>query len=255
MKYKLTKWETNVIGIDNINTSHLNNYYKFILKNHKKIRGDIVEAGVFKGKSLLATALMMKANKIDKKIFAFDTWSGFPKKYRTDSEDKIYNWTKLFKKRIITKKHYNSINKNLYTISYLKGINKKKINSYNLSTSGDFSQVKLSDLKKKAKFLKLDNIIFVKGSFENTMKKKIKNLDNIMCALVDVDLYRSYKVTLDFLWPKMSNKGMIYLDEYYSLKFPGARIACNEFCKINGVKPKLLSRDQDGFERYAIFKL
>ena len=36
MKYKLTKWETNVIGIDNINTSHLNNYYKFILKNHKK---------------------------------------------------------------------------------------------------------------------------------------------------------------------------------------------------------------------------
>ena len=53
----------------------------------------------------------------------------------------------------------------------------------------------------------------------------------------------------------MPNKGMIYLDEYYSLKFPGARIACNEFCKINDVKPKLLKRDEDGFERYAIFKL
>ena len=160
---------------------------------------------------------------------------------------------KTLRNKLITKKHYDSINKNLHTISYLKGIKKKNINSYNLSTSGDFSQVKLSDIKRKAKLLKLNNIIFIKGSFENTMKKSVKNLDKIMCALVDVDLYRSYKVTLDFLWPKMTNKGMIYLDEYYSLKFPGARIACNEFCNIS-VKPKLLSRDEDGFERYAIFK-
>ena len=97
MKYNLSKWEKNVLGIDHVKTSHLNNYYNFILKNHKKINGDIVEAGVFKGRSLLATALMMKANKINKKIFAFDTWSGFPKKYKTDIQDKLNNWPNSMK--------------------------------------------------------------------------------------------------------------------------------------------------------------
>ena len=91
MKYNLSKWEKNVLGIDHVNNFHLNNYYNFILKNHKKINGDIVEAGVFKGRSLFAAALMMKANKINKKIFAFDTWSGFPKKYKTNVQDKLNN--------------------------------------------------------------------------------------------------------------------------------------------------------------------
>ena len=82
-------------------------------------------------------------------------------------------------------------------------------------------------MKKKISFLGLDNIVLVKGEFENTMRKKykIKNFS----ALVDVDLYGSYKIALPFIWELLNKKGMIFLDEYYSIKFPGARIACKEF--------------------------
>lgn len=47
---------------------------------------------------------------------------------------------------------------------------------------------------------------------------------------------------------------MIYLDEYYSLKFPGARIACDEFLQdksINMIKKKYKGSN---FERCYIKK-
>ena len=46
-----------------------------------------------------------------------------------------------------------------------------------------------------------------------------------------------YELALNYIWPSLTKKGIIYLDEYYSLKFPGARIASNEFFKENKIKP------------------
>ena len=37
---------------------------------------------------------------------------------------------------------------------------------------------------------------------------------------------------------------MIYLDEYYSLKFPGARVAVHEFLDIHDANLSLLSSDK-----------
>ena len=48
-------------------------------------------------------------------------------------------------------------------------------------------------------------------------------------ALIDCDLYCSYKQSLPFVWDKLSKGSYMFLDEYYSLKFPGARIATNEY--------------------------
>ena len=58
----------NLLGIENFNNSlRLKNYFKFIKKNHKKIEGDIFEFGVFRGRSLLSTALLLKSLNSKKK--------------------------------------------------------------------------------------------------------------------------------------------------------------------------------------------
>ena len=42
---------------------------------------------------------------------------------------------------------------------------------------------------------------------------------------------KGYKITLQIFWPRLSINGRLFLDEYYSLKFPGARITVNNFIK------------------------
>ena len=54
-------WEFSVLNIYNYNKpGPFSSYFDFIKKNHKKIPGDLLEAGVHKGKSLLSVALFLK---------------------------------------------------------------------------------------------------------------------------------------------------------------------------------------------------
>ena len=46
---------------------------------------------------------------------------------------------------------------------------------------------------------------------------------------LDCDLYESYLTCLNNLYKNVVNKGVIVFDEYYSHKYPGARIAIDEF--------------------------
>ena len=55
MSILVKNWEYDVLGIDNYNIDgKFSAYYNFIKLNHNKIEGDIVEVGVYRGKSLLA---------------------------------------------------------------------------------------------------------------------------------------------------------------------------------------------------------
>ena len=256
MALKLTNnWEFDVLGIYNYTKpGSFEGYLKFLKRNHKKIKGDLLEAGVFQGKSLLSVALYLKKIKSKKKIYAFDTWAGFPKNLKQNYNDEYERWGDLFKSKNISKKHYKEVLKNRKYAVFNKRINKKKLNSFNLSTSGDFSNCSVADIKRKIKFLKLDNIVLIKGPFKSTMsEKKLKKL-KLFSAIIDSDLYDSYKVALPFIWKRLQKKGIIFLDEYYSLKFPGARIACNDFFKKNRIKPKMFKKKSQDFERWYIEK-
>ena len=46
---------------------------------------------------------------------------------------------------------------------------------------------------------------------------------------MDVDLYLPYAKALPILFERLSLGGKIYLNEYYSLKFPGLRLAVHKF--------------------------
>ena len=135
--------------------------------------------------------------------------------------------------------------------------NKKvKIHARNISSSLNFSNNSYKDLNSKIKKLGLNNIKLIKGDFTKTLEiffEKNKN-KSIFASNIDCDLYLSYKKILPLLWNKINKNGLIMLDEYYSLKFPGAKIACDEFFEMNKIKPKVSKIKSGDFERWYIKK-
>ncbi len=228
-------FEFNLYGVYNYNKhGKLDKFVDFIRTNHKRIPGDVIEAGVYKGSQAFGIAMLLKEIGSDKKVYAYDSYSGFPPIYHdNDKQDKFRD---LFNDEIITAEHYHDIETyNQHKQKIAEGVQVNNETSA-ISSSGDFSDNSLSTLERKAKILGLDNIVFVKGNFDITMSEdnnSVQFQDGIMAAIIDCDLYESYKTVLNFLNNVLSSTGLVYLDEYYSLKFPGAMIATNEFLENN----------------------
>ncbi len=246
-------WEFNILEIYNFRKSGpLECYFDFVRENHSILPGDLLEAGVFRGKSLLGMALMLKELGSKKKIYGYDTWSGFPPIYAP--EDGLDQWERLLSEGRITPQHLANTQLQLMHRS-LGNKNGKGIDSSNISLSGNFSSCAKSELEKKIDYLGLDNIVLVQGDFASTMIDSITGSSHLMAAIIDADLYASYKICLPYIWPRLTRGGYLYLDEYYSLKFPGARIACDEFFANIMDKPQRHANDQGHFERWYVRKI
>ena len=75
---------------------------------------------------------------------------------------------------------------------------------------------------------KVDDVTFlIKGLFQDTLK----NLkDKKFCfAYVDCDLYEGTKQALEFLLPRTSKGGIIFIDDFYSSNWVGVKKAVLEF--------------------------
>lgn len=246
-------WEFNVLGIYNYRKpGPLARYMDFIIENHDYIDGDVCEAGVFKGRSLLATALLLREVGSNKKVFGFDTFEGFPPVYHEN--DKISKLNELLKTGRISQDHYTKVQRNIEFRSLEMS---EPVSASNISLSGDFSEADLTSLKRKIEFLELDNIVLLPGLFEETMTLDNDHLKHsqFLAVLLDCDLYQSYEVALPFIWKKLSHGGYIFLDEYYSLKFPGGRIAVDEFFSEKKNKPQKHKEEDGDFERWYVRKL
>jgi hypothetical protein len=248
---KLTQdWEFNVLDIYNYKKpGQYDIIFDFVKKNHKKISGDIVEAGVFRGRSLIAMGMLLKEIGSDKRIFGFDSFSGFPPIY--DSKDDLAMFDSLYQNKEISEDHWMAVQRN---IAWRKIALRHEINVANISSSGNFSNTNLDLVKRKIDLIGLDNIVLVDGPFSETMHRNNSNLKNIMAVLIDCDLYASYHQSLSFVWPLLSTNGIVFLDEYYSLKFPGARIATNEFIKTHTGKLNMGKVNPGEFERWFLVK-
>ena len=220
-------WELDVFGIENPRNelSGFKKYFDFIIKNHNKIKGDIAEFGVFNGKSLLATALILKELKSKKKIYGFDSFKGLN---NFNKNDKFRLFNDQFKKKEINKKNFQD-HKKLVKFKILQL--QRSVNPKNISTSLDFTNSNLKLLKKKIKYLRLNNIIIIKGNFKNSLLNKKIPFKKLMAVNMDCDLYESYNQVLLTIHGFLSKNSMVNLDEYYSLKFPGPRKSVNEFLK------------------------
>ena len=242
-------WEFNVLQIYNYKLDgKLKEYFNFVTANFDKLEGDICEVGVYRGFSILATGLLLKELGSDKKIYGFDSFSGFPSYHENDNLNKFKD---LYAANAISKKHFEEFQLNILHKEFISG---KGVKPSSISSSLDFSETSLSLLESKIDYLGLDNIVLVDGDYKDTMKNKSFTNVNFMSALIDCDLYESHKLALPFVWDRLVGSGYMYLDEYYSLKFPGARIATNEFFLGKQDKPKMYSQNLMDFERWYILK-
>ena len=134
------------------------------------------------------------------------------------------------------------------------GSGRRKALEFNKGRQSDDNSIQ--ELNRKINYLGLDNIKLIKGDFKNTMSKANFQIENVsfFASLIDCDLYEGYKVSLPFVFQKLNKDGFVFLDEYYSLKFPGARIASDEFFQKRKEKPFKCEQIPGDFERWGVIK-
>ena len=82
----------------------------------------------------------------------------------------------------------------------------------------------------------MDDTHLVKGKIEETLKRQ--NINKISFLLLDTDYYESTLLSMNELYEKVSNNGIIYIDDYGN--WGGARKAIDEFFYKKKIKPFLI---------------
>jgi O-methyltransferase len=166
--------------------------------NTNNIKGDIVECGVWKGGSIGACLLtLIKLNKLDTKIWLYDTFEGMnaPTNFdldingnlafeRMQNEDIEDSW-------LWAKAELNLVKQNINTFQYPQ-----------------------------------ENINYIKGIVEETLlSDEIPN--EIALLRLDTDWYESTKIELEVLYPKLVSGGVLIIDDYGH--WGGCKMAVDEF--------------------------
>ncbi len=243
-------WEFDVIGIYNYRRGGVYKpMFDFIRDHHDGIDGDIVDVGVYKGKTTLGFAMYLKELGSDKKVYGYDSFCGFPPD--PNPMDAYERYEELFEEGRISQAHWDAVRRYWETIGFLKEAS--NLDQFTVSTSADFSNTSQDFLERKIERLGLDNIVLVPGFFSDTMTAD-SGPEKIFFVNLDCDLYDGYKLSLPFVWDRMPTGGYIWLDEYYSLKFPGARIATDEFFVDKADGPEMDERLPGEFERWHVVR-
>lgn len=229
--------------------SRLRFWYSHCRANFDKLEGHIFEFGVYQGASLLSMALLLKRLGSNKRVYGFDSFAGFPSYHELD---RLENFEK-FKGAIFDNDHVAKVDR-LKKIR--SSLDDKTVNVSNISGAGAFESTSYESLSRKIAKLELDNISLIRGDFLETIPSFFSSYQGkVFSANIDCDLYVGYKTALSSIWDRLVGPGgYIHLDEYYSLKFPGARIACDEFFKDKQVKPNKQPVRSSEFERWFVQK-
>ena len=224
-------WEFNVLNVYNYKKNgHLSHYFNFCrsIVEEDSVNGDFCEFGVYRGSSLLGLAMMLKEMGSDRKIYGFDTWAGFPE--TNDPLDQFDQWQQQLDAGMITSSHYDKVMLNQRHIGCIRSTSNPTLTE--LSTSGNFDNCSIDDLRNKIEYLGLDNIELIQGPFCDTLNSQT-GIGNVAGTLIDCDLYSGYIDVLTWCNSRVAAGAGIYLDEYFSLKFPGPRVAVSEFLAAN----------------------
>ena len=153
----------------------------------------------------------MKIAKISKKkIYAFDSFEGFPENLSKNDDQYLGKYLKE------SKWNYKLMSIDLVKQNLLNNcLSKKEVD---------------------------DRIIFKKGFFPHSFKDFNEKISFLH---LDVDLYNSYKDCLEFFFPKLVKNGIVTFDEYETdikvkntkgWNFKGANKAIDEFVQKNNLK-------------------
>jgi hypothetical protein len=162
-----------------------------------QVPGDIVECGVWRGGNLVIAGLMRKRLGFDRRIWAFDTFAGMTRPTAADfkpAED------------LDVEKKFGNLNHDDH-------------NEWCLAPEDEVlrnfeSRVGNRDLRT------------VKGPVEQTLTRSENLPERIAILRLDTDFYESTKAELDLLYPRLSNGGVLIVDDYG--EWAGARKAVDE---------------------------
>jgi len=216
----------------------VNNVYLIFQKliENKNTNGNYVECGVFMGGTLMSAVNFTKENDINFNFIGVDTFEGFPEKTEHNENDLPQKFKSLYENNLISKEHFEKA--------------KDRTDNFNNTSHLEPSYFD-NDFSKLFKFCdKNKNVSLLKGAFSSTLNGFDKKI-NILH--IDCDLYESYLECLNKLYGNIVVGGSIIFDEYYSHKYPGARIAVNEFFENKtGYFEKYIT--PEGFERWCFIK-
>lgn len=169
-----------------------------------KVEGCLIECGVAAGSQL---AMMQKTQMElgeQRQVIGFDSFEGIP--YATEHD--------------ATQPAIGEIDRTKLGLLQTTGVSAHSLESViqNFESWG----------------VSLENVTFVKGWFEDTVKGRAKDIDNIALLRLDGDLYRSTLECMQHLFPKLSKGGVLIIDDY---ELSGCAKAIHKF-----INPKQIKR-------------
>ncbi len=189
------------------------NIIKKLFEKTIKLEGDIAECGVFRGNSIVPMGLYVKEMNLTKKVYGFDSFEGFDDSITIDLE--------------------------------LGGQDnaQKEIGGFNAtSLGGVVHKIKLFSLE--------SHIKLIPGYFQNTLSHLNENTFSFVH--LDCDIYTSYKVCLEFFYPRLTRGGIILFDEYNDPPWPGYNKAIDEFFLNKEETP--IEIESENYLKYYICK-
>ncbi|HTC00374.1 MAG TPA: TylF/MycF/NovP-related O-methyltransferase [Ferruginibacter sp.] len=171
----------------------------------KNIEGSVAECGVFRGATIAYLSFYLNSQKIEKKIYGFDSFEGFDE----------------------------------------KELEMEKTGGYYLHIDKEDSLFKNNSIKLVEDKLKLakvsKNICLVKGYFEDTLNQYSE--ERYCFVHLDCDLYSSYKTCLNYFYSRMNSGGVVIFDEYLDPVYTKCTDVIDEFLTDKPEKLEQIIRD------------
>lgn len=220
---------------DGIETK-LENFPKYVRRQHLKrflamyelfkmvmrIKGSVVECGVFRGFSLMSWAKLssiLEPENLTRRVYGFDTFDGFPSVTEMDRS------------------------------------------AAGDAAAGDFQGSSYDELQELIRVYDQDRFLghipkvqLVRGDATKAIPEFVKENTHLLVSLLflDMDLYEPTKVALEHFLPRMPKGAVLALDELDNPIWPGETVALLERLNINRLKIQRL--DWDPYIGYVVLE-
>jgi len=183
-----------------------------IFKKVLNVHGSVIECGVQFGGGLMTFAKLsaiLEPYNFQRRIFGFDTFTGFPEIHPKDQEG-------------------------------LPNRKSAHLKAGGFGVSGLYEDLlKAIEVFNHHRFLNhFQKVHIIKGSFEETVDAFLSDYPHLVvsCLYLDFDIYRPTKLALQRFLPRIPKGGVVVFDELNEESFPGETLAVLEHCDIPSLR-------------------
>jgi hypothetical protein len=177
-----------------------------IFKRVLRVKGSVVECGVFGGFGLMSWAklsAMLEPENLTRRVYGFDTFAGFPSIHANDANDVAM-----------------PIEGALEADSY------------------EELRALIAEYDRDRFLGHIDKVHLVRGDITKTIPEFVKTHPHLLVSLLflDADLYEPTKVALEYLLPRMPKGAIVAFDELDNPQWPGESLALLDNPGINSLR-------------------